>query len=106
MSLSVLLPFVTAPLIYLTSSKKVMRVVVYRQLLSMDSLTTTAVGTKNSPPMRTIGLASVNNDSEEPTVEYIDMANGLIITILGWLIWAFIAGLNVYLIVSLCLGRG
>jgi len=100
------LPFITAPLVYLTSSKKVMRVVAYRQLPSTESLPITAVGAKDLQPVTATTSATGNQDSEEQTVEYIDMANGLVVVILGWLIWAFIAGLNVYLIVMLCLGRG
>lgn len=106
-SLSILLPFLTAPLVYLTSSKKVMRVVVYRQLPSTESLTPNIIGAKNPQPVTamTSATGTLNQDSEEQTVEYINMANGLVVTVLGWLIWAFIAGLNVYLIVMLCLGN-
>lgn len=43
---------------------------------------------------------------EGDRVEWVCMANGWTVAILGWLIWAFIAGLNVYLIVMLCLGNG
>jgi Mn2+/Fe2+ NRAMP family transporter len=42
---------------------------------------------------------------EVQDVEYVDMANGWIMSIVGWAIWALIAGLNVYLIVMLGLGR-
>jgi Mn2+/Fe2+ NRAMP family transporter len=44
-------------------------------------------------------------DPEEQEVEYINMASGWIVTIIGWGIWAFIAGLNIYLIVMLCKGK-
>jgi Mn2+/Fe2+ NRAMP family transporter len=83
-----------------------MKVVVYRQLPSTESLAITTVGGKDSQPVTATTSATVNQGSEEQTVEYIDMANGLVVTILGWLIWVFIAGLNVYLIVMVCLGRG
>jgi Mn2+/Fe2+ NRAMP family transporter len=43
---------------------------------------------------------------EGDRVEWVCMANGWTVAILGWLIWALIAGLNVYLIVMLCLGNG
>jgi Mn2+/Fe2+ NRAMP family transporter len=45
-------------------------------------------------------------DLEVQDVEWIDMANGWVVGTIGWLIWTFIAGLNVYLIVMLGLGRG
>jgi Mn2+/Fe2+ NRAMP family transporter len=44
-------------------------------------------------------------DPEVQGVEYIDMANGYTMTILGWIIWTFIAALNIYLIVMLGLGQ-
>jgi len=44
-------------------------------------------------------------DLEVPEIEYVNMANGWVVASLGWLIWAFIAGLNVYLIVMLGLGK-
>ena len=78
----------------------------YRPLPSIESLPTTAVDAKASQPMTATTSATWNQASEEQTVEYIDMANGLVVTILGWLIWTFIAGMNLYLIVMLCLGRG
>ena len=83
-----------------------MRVVVYRPLPSIESLPVTAVDAKASRPITATTSATWNQASEEQTVEYIDMANGLVVTIFGWLIWAFIAGMNLYLIVMLCLGRG
>ena len=83
-----------------------MRVVVYRLLPSTESLPITAVDAKASQPMTATTSATGNQASEEQTVEYIDIANGLVVTIFGWLIWAFIAGMNLYLIVMLCLGRG
>jgi Mn2+/Fe2+ NRAMP family transporter len=48
---------------------------------------------------------TVQEAVEVQDVEYVDMANGWIMSIVGWAIWALIAGLNVYLIVMLGLGR-
>jgi Mn2+/Fe2+ NRAMP family transporter len=55
-------------------------------------------------PVETTGTEP--RDVEVQDVEYINMANGWVVGIIGWLIWAFIAGLNVYLIVMLGLGQG
>jgi metal iron transporter len=131
-SLSILLPFLSAPLIYLTSSKKVMRVIVYAQPPAytqsppveteplMNDKTSvlpsyTQLASMEKDPARsttngddkstTVLTAATLSDSEMQGVEFIDMANGWITTILGWLIWVFIAGLNVYLIVVLALGN-
>jgi Mn2+/Fe2+ NRAMP family transporter len=74
-----------------------MRVAVYTQ----TDVASTSVNWKNT------SLANVtsNPDTEGQEVEYVDMANGWIVASLGWLIWALIAGLNIYLIVMLGLGR-
>ncbi|ANB15302.1 divalent metal ion transporter SMF1 [Sugiyamaella lignohabitans] len=76
-ALSILLPFLTAPLIYLTSKKEVMSVTVHRDRPVIDV--------------------------EEPQVGYsvVDMSNGILCKILGFSVWLFIAILNVYLIVLL-----
>jgi Mn2+/Fe2+ NRAMP family transporter len=72
-----------------------MRVAVY----STSDVSTT-VPESAKPP-----LEDPIQDVEIQDVEYINMANGWILTVLGWLIWLFIAGLNVYLIVMLALGK-
>ena len=46
-----------------------------------------------------------NGNAEDQEERYINMASGRLVTFLGWSIWGFIAGLNVYLIVMLCLGK-
>ena len=46
-----------------------------------------------------------NGDAEDQEEIYVNMASGWVVSFLGWSIWGFIAGLNVYLIVMLCLGR-
>ncbi|AGO11622.1 AaceriADL159Cp [[Ashbya] aceris (nom. inval.)] len=77
-ALSILLPFLTAPLIYFTCSKRIMRVKV----------------TKPMPD-------SVSADEEEQTPEYVDMSNGWITALAAILIWIFISFLNIYAIVQL-----
>jgi metal iron transporter len=122
-SLSILLPFISAPLIYLTSSKKVMRVAVYTTpapalptVSSTTKLPTLAVTTEPSSstvsPSRTPvdgklapAPSAGTGDIELQGVEWVDLSSGKVMTVLGWLIWLFIAGLNVYLIVMLILGQ-
>jgi metal iron transporter len=109
-SLSILLPFLSAPLIYLTSSKKVMRVIVYTESpaytqpppVQTEPVTPAPNGDNKVTTVLAMPMVS---DSETQGVESIDMANGRITTILGWLIWVLITGLNVYLIVMLALGK-
>jgi metal iron transporter len=99
-----LLPFISAPLIYLTSSKKVMSVAVHRDAeLALTAATGQNID-KVAEPLETTNSAI--RDAEIPNVEYVNMANEVVVATIGWLIWAFITGLNVYLIVMLCLGKG
>jgi len=44
-------------------------------------------------------------DIELQGIEWVDMANGKVVAFLGWGIWLFITGLNVYLIVMLIMGK-
>jgi metal iron transporter len=74
--LAVVLPFITLPLIYLTSSKTVMRV------RKPDAL----VPTENSGD------------------ETIDYSSGMGATILGCAIWLIMLTANVYVIVTLIIG--
>jgi len=55
--------------------------------------------------LETITICNSAQDSEIQDVEYVNMANEWIIGIIGWTIWTFIAGLNLYLIVMLGLGK-
>jgi hypothetical protein len=65
-----------------------------------------ATETATATGMQTTGTeTAAPRDVEVQDVEWIDMANGWIVGGIGWLIWAFLAGLNVYLIVMLALGR-
>lgn len=123
-SLSILLPFISAPLIYLTSSKKVMRVAVYTTpapalptVSSTTKLPALAVTAAPSSTTASPSTAPVDGklapapstgagDIELQAVEWVDLSSGKVMTVLGWLIWLFITGLNVYLIVMLILGQG
>ncbi|KAF7337619.1 Manganese transporter pdt1 [Mycena sanguinolenta] len=75
--LAIVLPFITLPLIYLTSSKTVMRV---RQ---PDALVNTATETENWC-----------NDT-------IDFSNGLVTTLLACAIWLVMLTVNIYVIITL-----
>jgi len=115
--LSVVLPFVAFPLIYLTSSEVVMRV----RVTPPD---VTQPGTPGTPPARQsvsgqncpsleiqeiqgdVGLDTIppedvpNFDDGMP--ETIDYSNGLLLATLSYLIWGVIFVANAYAIVMLC----
>lgn len=90
--LSILLPFVTAPLIYFTCLKRFMQVPV--NLTATASATATAVDQDDALSMADM---SRRNDAEIERVALVtvDMSNNIIITIAAITIWLFITGLNV-----------
>jgi len=120
-SLSILLPLISAPLIYLTSSKKVMRVAVYTTPAPVPALQTvsstsklpilaTGESSSSAAPVSVDGkltpeTSADTGDIELQGAEWVDLSSGKVMTVLGWLIWLFITGLNVYLIVMLILGQ-
>ncbi|KAJ8101541.1 natural resistance-associated macrophage protein-domain-containing protein [Lipomyces tetrasporus] len=86
--LSILLPFVSAPLIYFTCRRKYMRVPL---LATPDTAADADDADDDFEPRREVG--------------YADLSNNWLVTTTGVLIWLFISGLNVYLIVLLGMGE-
>ncbi|KAJ7755070.1 natural resistance-associated macrophage protein-domain-containing protein [Mycena maculata] len=78
--LSIVLPFISFPLIYLTSSKSIMRV------RKPDALISTAPELGRSWD------------------ETIDFSSGIIATVLGWTIWLLMLTANIYVIATLIIG--
>jgi metal iron transporter len=110
--LSVVLPFVAFPLIYLTSSEVVMRV----------RVTPPDVNRPGTPPIQTVpsqssleiqeiqadvGLDTIPPENvpkfDDGMPETIDYSNGLFVTTLSYLAWSVIFIANAYAIVMLCL---
>ncbi|KAG2117911.1 natural resistance-associated macrophage protein-domain-containing protein [Suillus discolor] len=134
-ALSVVLPFVAFPLIYLTSSKTVMSVrtpkVIQEKLDKTPPITSThtifpvsdglsthrpplPVGTSITVVERNIESrddsikhSSIQAYETQETQEYsvVDFSNGYIVTWLSWIIWVVILAANVYAIVMLGLGQ-
>ncbi|KAH7930469.1 smf Mn2+ and Fe2+ transporter [Leucogyrophana mollusca] len=89
--LSIVLPFITFPLIYLTSSKRIMSVRV-EPPTNVDT----------SP-----GVVSPIADPEAVSTEqFVDFSSGKIMTAIGYLIWMVIVVANVYVLVTLGMGEG
>ncbi len=103
--LSILLPFLTAPLIYFTCKKSIMRVEVNQ---ADEDTIDDAVGTSNE--LGTVELQELsgenNLEQQEQEKKYIDMSNNWATSIIAFLIWLFISVLNVYTIVKLGLSHG
>jgi metal iron transporter len=84
--LAIVLPFVTLPLIWLTSSKKIMSV--RRDLAPTDS-----------------GLTETGNETTDSQA-MVDFSNGKIVTGVGIVIWLVMVAANAYVIITLAMGDG
>ncbi|KAL4798727.1 natural resistance-associated macrophage protein-domain-containing protein [Aspergillus venezuelensis] len=92
--LSVILPFVSAPLVYFTCRNRYMTVPVERMHDSdLDDTREPTSVTEAEPQGR------------EPVVEGVKMGNGLIVSVLSILIWIIIAVMNVALLVLVGMGK-
>lgn len=126
--LSLLLPFVSAPLIYFTSNKKIMRVQINPNTNNCRdrNIQTSSVGTssnrynnsyiplkQDSDNAEYLEMYELNkshqiepiNDSNDDSVIYKDMSNGIVTTILSILVWIIVSALNFYMLVSFSSGQ-
>jgi len=76
---------------------------------SSTKLTTMGTATDLSPSVSTTKLplapAETRRDEEIHDIQWVDMSNGIVVTVLGWAMWLFITAMNIYLIVQLGLGN-
>ncbi|PPQ94583.1 hypothetical protein CVT25_011895 [Psilocybe cyanescens] len=119
--LSIVLPFITFPLLYCTASKSIMSV---RKMASsssslspdsIDSGTRTAVDLLSSPeidvslpPPTTTTMTPGGLESADADVqgELVDYSNNKLTIAVGVLIWLVVVAANMYVIVELGLGKG
>lgn len=87
--LSLLLPFVSAPLLYFTSNSKIMRVELPGRSLEVND---------------DIQLRDLGQEWEEEP-QYKDMSNSMFFTTLAVIIWLIVSGLNFYMLVSFARGQ-
>ena len=109
--LSIVLPFIMFPLMWLTTSKKIMSV----KKPESDLPTLTADSSPSNPeksPTPGAVMPNVGNSAEQdveaspsPATEMVDYSNGKIVAGLGYLIWTVIVVANVYVIVVLAMGK-
>jgi len=86
--LSITLPFIVFPLVWLTSSRTVMRVY-------------------SPAPTRPAGTEDGADEEKSPTEgEYLDFSNGWVTAGIGYAIWSVIVLANAYVLVTLMLGKG
>jgi metal iron transporter len=85
--LSVVLPFMVLPLVWLTSNKSIMSV--------------------KKPVSTTVPVPANVRDSEQgEEVEIVDFSIGRVTTICGYLVWLTIVIANSYVLIMLCIGSG
>ncbi|OJT03088.1 Manganese transporter pdt1 [Trametes pubescens] len=105
--LSIVLPFIVFPLVYLTSSRSIMSVRKPKKLRpedpDVDELPAGAVTPADSEEKEEPTRVD-NADAEAQVGEMVDFSNGYIVTGLGYLIWLVVVVANVYAIVGLGLG--
>ena len=109
--LSIVLPFVMLPLLWLTTSKKIMSV----KKPESDPTTLTPGGSPSNPDVpaspkcatpETCSPTALDIDALPGIpAEMIDYSNGKIVASIGYFVWAVIIGANVYVIVMLALGK-
>ena len=124
--LSIVLPFVVFPLLWLTSNKKIMAVKRPLPLPTLAPLPSSP--SPSSPPVdgdvvretqtpvpgegaedRERGGdtdADADADALEAQFELVDFSNGRVAVVVGWAIWFVIVLANGYAIVGLALGQG
>lgn len=109
--LSLLLPFVSAPLLYFTSSKKIMRVQLNRDKELSRTTDKQYVVSKNEDDETIeledmgIGSSSQERGLVSPAIKYKDMSNGITVTVLAVIVWLVISGLNFYMLLGFTMGK-
>ncbi|GBE77581.1 Manganese transporter SMF1 [Sparassis crispa] len=103
--LSIVLPFVAFPLIWLTSSKSIMSVKKPRP--DKSSVEIPALSSDDAPDEVQLKEAcvEVEEDKEAAEEEMVDFSNGKFTICLGYSIWLLIVIANAYTIVTLAMGE-
>lgn len=105
--LSIVLPFVTLPLIYLTSSKRIMTAQDVERDPSVSSESELSTDDKHEEEKDDdTPVAIIPRDLEAVEGEKKDFSNGRVMIAIGVVIWVVIAAANVYAIAALAMGEG
>ena len=104
--LSIVLPFIVFPLVYLTSGARFMSVRKPRaaEARAGGAAEETAGGAAEESAEGAEGEGE-GADVEAEREERVDFSNGRFMTYLGWLIWVVIVLANAYAIVTLAMGE-
>lgn len=91
--LSIVLPFIVLPLVYLTSSSSIM---------SVKSASKSTSPTQTPPGAVSLDCVDVSRDRVADLEEIVvDFSNGKIVMAIGYIIWLIIVAANVYALVTL-----
>lgn len=110
--LSIVLPFIMFPLLWLTTNEKIMSV---KKSESRSSTLTTDSSPSNSDksPASKFVTPKIGSSTEQdveaspsPATEMVDYSNGKIVAGIGYLIWTVVVVANTYVIVMLAMGKG
>lgn len=114
--LSIVLPFLVAPLIYFTCSKKIMTTEVTKKMKDGEIQTEVVQGCSNdhqekmepdvSNDLESIEPISENSHNGNENIEVVNMANNWITSIAAVIVWIFLSVLNCYAIVELGISHG
>ena len=102
--LSIVLPFVTIPLLYCTSNKAIMSVRKTRTEMTDTSVTLTTVNVSSEQLQHRDQDPSTAERAEVNEDEMVDYSNNKLVVAIGVLSWLIIVATNVYAIVELGLG--
>lgn len=102
--LSLLLPFVSAPLLYFTCKKSIMRVPTGAYYQSNTISRNSTLNGESYSQINSDTRLSDESDTSIAVPEYKDMSNSLLTNILAVIIFTLVSSLNIFMIVSMALG--
>ncbi|KAK5774241.1 divalent metal ion transporter SMF1 PWA37_002953 [Arxiozyma heterogenica] len=107
--LSIVLPFLVAPLIYFTCSKRIMTTEITRIDKKVETDVSNSISNEDNTDLKQ-DLESIEPNSEDSdetrNVETVSMANNWITAIIAIIVWLFLSLLNCYAIVELGITHG
>lgn len=101
-ALSIVLPFIVLPLLYLTGSSGVMTVRRVRPEAEDDG---NKVQLEQTESIDLAGSSNASTKDVEAAVETVDYSNNRFVAAFAWLLWLVLVAANVYAIVTLGLGQ-
>jgi len=108
--LSVVLPFISFPLVYLTSRKDIMSARIPKVQVGEEKDTPLATprddDTVLNPLPHSTESGTLQDLESQPSDTVVDYSNNLFVTLLAFSIWLVIVVANVYVIVTLGRGQG